>query len=183
MRVIAGTAGGRPLKSPPDGLRPTMDRVKAAVFSSLGDLVPGASVLDLFAGSGAMGIEALSRGASRAVLVDSSERCTRCIRDNLRSAACEASVQTMDAYRFLDLYAGEAEFDLVFADPPYFKKDGDTDHASRLASSKKLHAALRPNALLVLEKQHGGPALPAELFEPVRSKRYGGSEVHFLAKR
>jgi 16S rRNA (guanine(966)-N(2))-methyltransferase RsmD len=103
-----------------------MDRVKAAVFSSLGDLVPGASVLDLFAGSGAMGIEALSRGASRAVLVDSSERCTRCIRDNLRSAACEASVQTMDAYRFLDLYAGEAEFDLVFADPPYFKKDGET---------------------------------------------------------
>ena len=98
-------------------------------------------------------------------------------------ASCEASVQTMDAYRFLDIYAGEAEFDLVFADPPYFKKDGDTDHASQLASSKKLHAALRPNALLVLEKQHGGPALPAELFEPVRSKRYGGSEIHFLAKR
>jgi 16S rRNA (guanine966-N2)-methyltransferase len=66
MRIIAGSAGGRPLKAPPDGLRPTMDRVRAAIFSSLGERVPSARVLDLFAGSGGMGIEALSRGAESA---------------------------------------------------------------------------------------------------------------------
>ena len=183
MRVIAGSAGGRPLKSPPGGARPTMDRVKAAIFSSLGDLVPGASVLDLFAGSGAMGIEALSRGAARAVFVDSNSGCTRCINENLRAASCQGGVQAMDAYRFLDLYAGESEFDIIFADPPYSKKPGDTDHAAALASSEKLRAALRPHGLLVLEKQTGGPTLPAELFETIRSKRYGGSEIVFLVKK
>ena len=77
MRIIAGSAGGRPLKAPSEGLRPTMDRVRAAIFSSLGDLVPNASILDLFAGSGAMGIEALSRGAAKAVFVDSNALCAR----------------------------------------------------------------------------------------------------------
>jgi 16S rRNA (guanine(966)-N(2))-methyltransferase RsmD len=76
-------------------------------------------VLDLFAGSGGMGIEALSRGANSAVFVDENERCVSCIRENLRMAKVESLVQTMDAYRFLDLYAEEASFDLIFADPPY----------------------------------------------------------------
>ena len=117
MRIIAGSAGGRPLKAPPDGLRPTMDRVRAAIFSSLGDRVPGAHVLDLFAGSGGMGIEALSRGAESAVFVDENDRCVRCIHENLRMAQVKAVVQTMDAYRFLDLYAEEASFDIILRIP------------------------------------------------------------------
>ena len=183
MRIIAGSAGGRPLKAPPDGLRPTMDRVRAAIFSSLGERVPGARVLDLFAGSGGMGIEALSRGADSAVFVDENEHCVRCIRENLRMAKAEAVVQTMDAYRFLDQYAEEGSFDLIFADPPYSMKQGDTDHSALLATSLKLAAALKPDGLFVLERQSGGPALTDSAFEILRSKRYGGSEVLYLARK
>jgi len=183
MRIIAGSAGGRPLKAPPDGLRPTMDRVRAAIFSSLGDRVPEAHVLDLFAGSGGMGIESLSRGSESAVFVDENERCVRCIRENLRMAKVEGVVQTMDAYRFLDLYAEEASFDLIFADPPYSKKQGDTDHSAILTSSLKLASALKPDGLFVLERQSGGPALVDSIFEIVRCKRYGGSEILYLARK
>ena len=183
MRIIAGSAGGRPLKAPPDGLRPTMDRVRAAIFSSLAERVPGARVLDIFAGSGGMGIEARSRGADSAVFVDENEHCVRCIRENLRMAKVEAVVQTMDAYRFLDLYAEEASYDLIFADPPYSKKQGDTDHSVLLATSLKLAAALKPDGLFVLERQSRGPALTDSAFEILRSKRYGGSEVIYLAKK
>jgi 16S rRNA (guanine966-N2)-methyltransferase len=160
-----------------------MDRVRAAIFSSLGERVPGARVLDLFAGSGGMGIEALSRGADSAVFVDENEHCVRCIRENLRMAKAEAVVQTMDAYRFLDQYAEEGSFDLIFADPPYSMKQGDTDHSALLATSLKLAAALKPDGLFVLERQSGGPALTDSAFEILRSKRYGGSEVLYLARK
>ena len=82
MRVIAGSAGGVRLSVPRTGVRPTMDRVKAAIFSSLGDTVIGARVLDLFAGSGALGIEALSRGASFALFVDDDARAIESVRRN-----------------------------------------------------------------------------------------------------
>ena len=183
MRIIAGSAGGRPLKAPPEGLRPTMDRVRAAVFSSLGDLVPGATVLDLFAGSGGMGIEALSRGAEKAIFADNNERCVRCIRENLRMAGVEGGVQTIDAYRFIDLYAEPASFDLIFADPPYSKKEGDIDHASALLSSAKLAAALKPGGLFVLEKNAASKIPEDSVFELVKSRRYGGSEILYLSAR
>jgi 16S rRNA (guanine966-N2)-methyltransferase len=160
-----------------------MDRVRAAIFSSLGDRVPDARVLDLFAGSGSMGIEALSRGSESAVFVDENERCVRCIRENLRMAQVEGTVQTMDAYRFLDQYAEEASFDLIFADPPYSKKQGDTDHSAMLSSSLKLAAALKPDGLFVLERQSRGPVLVDSAFEILRCKRYGGSEVLYLVRK
>ena len=176
MRIIAGEAGGRPLKAPPEGVRPTMDRVKGAIFSSLGDLVPGAKVLDLFAGSGGMGIEAMSRGAASATFVDSNERCARCIRENLKRAGVDGSVQCMDSFRFLDLYAGGEMFDLIFADPPYAKNAGDPDHAAALAQSEKLAGALAPGGVFVLERQSGEKP-PASLLQAGRTKRYGGSET------
>lgn len=182
MRVIAGSAGGRPLKAPPDGLRPTMDRVRAAVFSSLADLVPEARVLDLFAGSGAMGIEALSRGAASGVFVDFNDRCVRCIRSNLRMAGVEAIVQTMDAYRFLDLHAAAESFDLIFADPPYFKAPVDIDHEARLLESASLASALAEGGLLVLETADSSTPRETTLWTPVRSKPYGGSRVTFWRK-
>lgn len=159
-----------------------MDRVKGAVFSSLGDLVPGAVVLDLFAGSGAMGIEALSRGASAAVLVDSNERCIRCIHENLKMAGVSANVQAMDVYRFLDFHITPESFDIIFADPPYSKNPDDAKHAEVLASSFKLAAALKPNGLFVLEKQASG-TLDESLFEVIKAKRYGGSEILYLARK
>ena len=182
MRVIAGDAGRRALKPPPDGVRPTMDRVKGAIFSSLGDLVPGARVLDLFAGSGAMGIEALSRGAAAATFVDSDERCVRCIKENLRRTGAAASVQAMDAFKFLDLYAGEDSFDIIFADPPYAKRPGDADHAAALAASPKLAAALSENGVFVLERNAGGPP-PDSSLELGGKKSYGGSEILYFYKR
>lgn len=181
MRIIAGEAGGRQLQAPPESVRPTMDRVKGAVFSSLGDLVPGSRVLDLFAGSGGMGIEALSRGAASATFVDSNERCVRCVKENMRRAGVEGSVQTMDAYRFLDLYAGEGSFDIIFADPPYAKHPGDVDHAATLAASGKLAAALAPGGVFVLERQSGGKPLACPLAAG-RSKSYGGSEILYFFK-
>lgn len=160
-----------------------MDRVKGAIFSSLGDLVPGSDVLDLFAGSGAMGIEALSRGANSAVFVELLDRCGRCIRENLRRADVSASVQLMDAFRFIETYAQPEAFDLIFADPPYAKKAGDPDHAVALSESPKLAAALRPGGLFVLEKQPGGLPLSTEWFEVRKTKRYGGSEVLYLMRK
>src|SRR5260221_10662088 len=116
MRVISGSAGGLALSVPDQVARPTMDKVRSAIFSSLGDAVPGARVLDLFAGSGSLGIEALSRGAESAVFVDDARHSAECILRNLRKCRlAAASVQTMDVSRFLKTYAHEGAFDLIFA--------------------------------------------------------------------
>ncbi len=179
MRIIAGAARGLPLSRPPAGVRPTMDRVRGAIFSSLGDAVPGARVLDLFAGSGAMGIEALSRGAASAIFVDSNARSAACVKDNLRRAGLEGSVQTMDALRFLELYVAEP-FDLIFADPPYAKSRDDRDLAAELLRHPSLTAALEPGGgTLVLERAPGGPAPPGGL-TLLRARRYGETEVAYF---
>src|SRR5215471_15845525 len=99
MRVIAGSAGGIPLKTPDHEARPTMDRVREAIFSSLGDLVIGARVLDLFAGSGAFGIEALSRGAAEAVFVDNHPKSVEAIRLNLERTRLVGTVIREDVFK------------------------------------------------------------------------------------
>jgi 16S rRNA (guanine966-N2)-methyltransferase len=120
VRVIAGTAKGTRLAPVPPGVRPVSDRVREGVFSSLGDLLSGAGVLDLFAGTGAMGIEALSRGAARAVFVERSPRAVAAIRQNLERTrlADRASVVRAGVDRYLETRSEQA-FDLVFLDPPY----------------------------------------------------------------
>src|SRR6202162_1618331 len=107
MRVIAGSAGGIRLAVPKRGVRPTMDRVKAAIFSSLGDAVAGARVLDLFAGSGALGIEALSRGASSAVLVEEDRQSSEIIQRNLAKTKLNGHVRQQDVFDFLRHLSGE----------------------------------------------------------------------------
>lgn len=120
MRVIGGAFGGRPLVAPRGSVtRPTSDRVREAVFSILGD-VSGARVLDLFAGSGALGIEALSRGAGQATLVDSAPAAIAAIRRNLETLGIEAEVVGRPVARFLhSARDGARQYDLVFLDPPY----------------------------------------------------------------
>src|SRR5881392_796168 len=121
MRVIAGEYGGRRLQTPA-GLdtRPTSDRVREALFSILGERVADARVLDLFAGSGALGLEALSRGAAEATFVDSAPAAIRALRENLAALAAEAELRREDALRFLDGAArARRHYDLVFLDPPY----------------------------------------------------------------
>lgn len=179
MRIIAGSAGGLALTRPPEAVRPTMDRVRAAIFSSLGDAVPGARVLDLFAGSGAMGIEALSRGAASAVFVDANPRCAACVKTNLRRTGLDGSVQTMDAMKFLELYAS-AQFDLIFADPPYAKQPDDRDFASELLRLPALAAALPAGGTLILERLSGAKDPADCVLSLVRARRYGESEIAYF---
>ena len=119
LRVIAGTAGGRRLVAPA-AVRPTTDRVREALFASIGDDVRGARVLDLYAGSGAVTVEALSRGASGAVVVEADAAVDAC-RANLTTTglADRAEVRAVPVAAFLAAGAAGSPFDLVFADPPY----------------------------------------------------------------
>ncbi|MDG0812382.1 16S rRNA (guanine(966)-N(2))-methyltransferase RsmD [Cohnella rhizosphaerae] len=130
MRVISGEARGRPLKAVPgQTTRPTTDKVKEALFSMIGPYFDGERVLDLFAGTGGLGIEALSRGAGRAVFVDANMRSIDVVRANLAATrlADKAEVYRQDAGKAIRLLEqrGCEPFDLVFLDPPYAMKNGD----------------------------------------------------------
>lgn len=163
-----------------------MDKVRAAVFSSLGDAVPGARVLDLFAGSGALGIEALSRGAANAVFVDSDRQSAQCILRNLRKCRLEAaSAQTMDVFRFLEIYAHPGAYDLVFADPPYRKLDGDRDFVTPLLASMELAGSLSAHGTFILEtlSTEALPPLADTPWDLLRSRSYGESAIHYLVRR
>lgn len=123
MRVISGSARGRPLKAVPGmGTRPTTDKVKEAMFSMIGPYFAGGRALDLFAGTGGLGIEALSRGIESAVFVDADKKSVEVVRANLQAARLEqqAQVYCNEAVRALKaLGKREARFELVFLDPPY----------------------------------------------------------------
>src|SRR5471030_3322692 len=127
LRVISGTAGGLHLKSPKrHELRPTQDRIRQVIFSSLAELVPGARVLDLYAGTGSFGIEALSRGAAMATFVEQDKEAVQCIRDNLTHCHLVGDVRLGDVPAFLSKPPDEP-YDLIFADPPYTKRQGSLD--------------------------------------------------------
>ena len=168
MRVIAGAFKGRRLAVPAGvRTRPTADRVREALFSMLGD-VTGARVLDLYAGSGALSIEALSRGAAAATLVDWDRRALAAIRRNLEGLDTHARVRRQDAVRYLRSARGP--FDLVFVDPPY-------DLAARLAEplSELLPPVLSPDARIVTESDK---RTPLELPLPLLTHRtYGDTRV------
>ncbi len=121
MRVIAGKARHLPLKTPPgSNTRPTTDRIKETLFNILQNEIPGASFLDLYAGSGAIGIEALSRGASSAVFTDRDKKAVSCIKENLAFTKLSGgTVLAMDALQALKTLEGREAFDVIFMDPPY----------------------------------------------------------------
>ncbi|MEO8206602.1 MAG: 16S rRNA (guanine(966)-N(2))-methyltransferase RsmD [Chthoniobacterales bacterium] len=182
MRVIAGSAAGLILKDPPQGVRPTMDRVKEAIFSSLGDCVPNALVLDLFSGSGALGIEALSRGAESVEFVEHAHETTLSIRRNLGITKLEAKIHEMDVFKFLALYAEKKRYSLIFADPPYDKKPEAASVTERLVKDPLLPALLTENGIFVLEKNaRVACEIPAQWSE-LRRKRYGDTEVVYLSR-
>lgn len=145
MRVISGICGGLPLKSLP-GLdtRPTTDKVKGAIFSILQGHIAGSGVLDLFSGSGAMGIEALSRGAKSAVLVDSSRKAVEIINKNLEFTKLGAKVVCLPAEKYLS--SCTEKFDLIFMDPPYFSSH--ISECMKIISEKNL---LSDNGMIVAE--------------------------------
>jgi 16S rRNA (guanine966-N2)-methyltransferase len=181
-RIVAGWAGSLQLAVPSDGTRPTSDRTREALFSMLEsrDAIAGAAVLDLYAGSGAFGLEALSRGAASAVLVEKAPRAVRVIRDNiarLRKAAphpleVQAVQQTVGSF----LSRAEGGVGLVFLDPPYDLPDGDVE--GDLAALVPL---LAPDAVVLVERssRSPAPALPAGLLLE-RSRPYGDTAVHVI---
>jgi 16S rRNA (guanine966-N2)-methyltransferase len=169
MRIVAGAYKGRRLHSPQgSSTRPTADRVREALFSILGD-VSGARVLDLFAGTGALGLEALSRGASSAVFVERDPRAAAVIRRNVEAVgAVEATVRQRDVLAFLGDERGT--YDLVFADPPY-------DFAARLGAplSERLPAVLSEGARIVTESDK---RKPLDLTLPLLTERvYGDTRM------
>jgi 16S rRNA (guanine966-N2)-methyltransferase len=171
MRVIAGAFKGRPLKAPRGSdTRPTSDRVREALFSILGD-VSGARVLDLYAGSGALGIEALSRGAREVVFVESGRRAADAIRANLHAVGDpDAMIWVGDALAYLRRADPEAPFDLVFADPPYSSATQAGDGLSEL-----LPPLLTETSLTVTESAKRAP-LPLSL--PLVDERvYGDTRI------
>jgi 16S rRNA (guanine966-N2)-methyltransferase len=174
MRVIAGRLGGRRLKAPPGRrTRPTSDRVREALFAMLGDL-EGARALDLFAGSGALGIEALSRGAERAVFVERDALAVRVLRENLAAlglSPAAAEVRHGEALRALQSARERKEtYDLIFIDPPYGQA---RDLGSEL--SALLPPLLTPGARIVVESDRRAPlALSAEI---ERQRRYGDTLI------
>ena len=186
LRVIAGSAGGVPLTCPRTGdVRPTMEQVRGAIFSSLAESVPDARVLDLFAGAGSLGIEALSRGARSVTFVERDRRTVDCIQGNLEKTrlAKGAELICLDVFTALARTLSTRRFDLVFADPPYTTADQPTDHAERLITNEHLPMILSPGGLFVLEKSPRRP-LPTDSggWEIVRQKRYGTTEVVFLKR-
>ena len=167
-----------------------MDRVRAAIFSSLGERVPGARVLDLYAGSGALGIEALSRGAASATFVEHHGPTAGLIRKNLQTTRLDrigGGVQQMDAMRFLDLYAGSESFDLIFADPPYLKdcrpSSGEIiNNADKVLAHPNLPTALGEEGLLILECERRQPLPSLTPWVVLSDRSYGESRILILRR-
>jgi len=180
MRVVAGTAGGIQLLVPKTNVRPTMDRVKAAIFSSLGEAVVGAQVLDLFAGSGALGIEALSRGAASAVFVEQDREAIAAIEKNLVKTKLKGNVLRTDVFAFLRLSASGEMFQIIFADPPYEITPSGECHTALLLASEPLAQLLDPGGILIVEKRPGEMLPEMKLWRVIRQKTYGATEVLFL---
>ena len=180
MRVIAGAAGGLQLNVPKAGVRPTMDRVKAAIFSSLGDGIIGARVLDLFAGSGALGIEALSRGAASALFVEENTAAVAAIEQNLSRTKLDGRVRKQDVFAFLGSAQIPQPFQVIFADPPYEKTKSGGEYTALLLESVELAAMLESSGVFILEKRPGEKLPTSTLWAITRAKKYGATEVLFL---
>ncbi len=181
MRIIAGSAKGILLKKPASLTRPTMDRVRAAIFSILGDRLPYTTVLDLFAGTGAMGIEALSRGAAEATFVDHNTCSIEIIKKNLLTTRLYGEVQKIDVFSYLQRIGGAFHFDLIFADPPYADHGGNNLAAS-LLSSPFLLAAMAPEALLILECHKNQSLVPSSFLRIIVDRIYGSTRILMMRK-
>jgi 16S rRNA (guanine966-N2)-methyltransferase len=181
MRVIAGSAGGLRLAAPKRGVRPTMDRVKAAIFSSLGDTVIGARVLDLFAGSGALGIEALSRGAASVLFVEGDRQSIAAIKENLAKVNLTGRIRQENVFDFLRRSAGMENFQIIFADPPYEQTKSGERYTEKLLSNEVLPQLLDSDGVFVLEKRPSELIPAINLWDVVRARKYGATEVLFLS--
>lgn len=180
MKIVGGKYRGRHLLSPSfKGIRPTTNMVKEAIFNVIGGAVTGAEILDLFAGTGALGIEALSRGAKSAVFVDSSQEACDLIRSNLKKLGISSAATVMQAQcesAVKKLYDAGRSFDIIFIDPPY--------HKSELEGILLLLGAmniLKKNGIAVVEHSCKTKALQSAGggISAFKTRRYGDTSVTF----
>lgn len=185
MRIIAGKYRSRKLHSPQgDQTRPTEDRIKESIFNMLGPIAPTAKVLDLCAGSGAMGLEFLSRGAEHATLVDESKEAIACIRKNITTLQLED--QTTICYGNADkalkhLASEDKTFDYIYLDPPYDKRYLYTKLIRRMAELD----VLKRDGWLLVEAKADYPLtddLPAD-WQAVKSRQYRGTVIYFITHK
>jgi len=185
MRIIAGEAKGMRLNVPRDGVRPTTDRTKAALFSWIGDAIVGSSTLDLFAGSGSLGIEALSRGAAKVAFVESHRPSVAAIERNVQASKTRqrAQIFTTKVESWIAMAARAPQpdkWDFILADPPWSKKPGDFDFIAWLLNSADLPLLLAPDGWLIVE----APAeKPPDIVPPwvlVDLRRYGKTMLCYL---
>jgi 16S rRNA (guanine966-N2)-methyltransferase len=173
-RIVGGLARGRHLAVPPRGTRPTSDRAREGLFNTLRaelDLT-GARVLDLYAGSGAVGLEALSRGAAAAVFVESDRRATAVLAENVTALGLPgATIRRLSAENYLSAAGADEPFDLVFADPPYASSAGAVSSMLQLLVD---HEWLASEAVVVLERaaRDVDAGWPCEI-KPIKHRRYG----------
>jgi len=173
MRVVSGSARGRKLKEPAgDGIRPTTDKVKESIFNIIQFDIEGRRVLDLFAGTGQLGIEALSRGAGNTLFVDSSTEAVKLIRENIKVCGFmdKSSVYACDALRYLE---NDEKYDLIFIDPPY-----DSKLAAKALSKIVEFDKLNKNGIIILEiKADTSVPVVNEPYSLQKEYKYGSVKI------
>ncbi|QSR86504.1 RsmD family RNA methyltransferase [Candidatus Methylacidiphilum infernorum] len=175
IRITGGIAKGIILKVPKKTpVRPALSKIRAAIFSSLGNWIEGKKVVDLFAGSGSLGIEALSRGALSCTFIDKSKECIECIKINLKKAHLEGVVILEDVYKFLKL--DEAQYDLIFASPPYFKESKPLDDPL----FSLVYPRLNPDGIFIYEFFSKNIIQLSDSWTIIREKSAGETKVWIL---
>lgn len=175
-RIISGTARSINLEVPDSGTRPITDRAKSALFSMIIDIIPDAEVLDLFAGSGSLGIESLSRGAKHTTFVDSEDEAIECIHSNLKRTKLlnSATIIQDTAENFCQTSVGE-KFDIVFLDPPYFSAD-----KSQLEFAAN---CLKRDGVIILKHSPKFEIEKTEQLQCIESRKYGQNVISFYVRQ
>lgn len=183
-RIIGGAVGSRKLTSPAKSTRPTSDRIRESIFSSLESkaAIDGATVLDLYAGTGALGLEALSRGASEATLVESNKQAAAVCIKNARlieealaaeGITAKAHVQIQPVAKYLDWASGQ--FDLVFIDPPY-----EITNSEITSNLLGLRPMLKRESMILVERSSRSEEISAAGFQLIDTKSFGDTKIYWL---
>jgi len=194
MRITGGELGGRLVKVPRTAMRPTQDRVRGSLFSILGERVPGCRFLDLYAGTGAVGIEAWSRGAAQVCWVEAHPAILQCLEENVR-ALCGEGVGRVIRGEVEGVLrrgpqarlggSGDVPFDVIFADPPYDKRrrgEGSSVNWGDFLAVIETGGWLSPDGWLVIEQGDDEPLVERAGWVLIRDRRYGGTRLRVLAR-